>query len=130
MPPTATDFQADIRQGKFDVAWGNHGAFGVDDPFNTIDRGGWVSTSTEFLGGWQPNKDVDRLYAEQDRALDPSKRRQLLYEVQRATLGYRIRMIATAPVSPTGHWPEVKDRPLPTTVTSNSWRLERVWLDR
>ena len=117
------------------IAWGNHGAAGIDDPQRLTEDGGWVSTSFWYQGGFDPNPAIDALYAEQDTLLDGAARLQTIQELQREVLKHHVRIIGHLPKSPGAHHPEIMDRPgggdTPgTTNGTNNWMYDRMWINK
>ncbi len=133
-----------IFQGDWEgIAWGNHGAAGLDDPQSLTEDGGWISTSFWYgapgsfipWSGFEPNPTIDSLYAEQDAVVgNIDARRDLIHSLQREVLRHHVRIISHLPKSPGAHHPEIMDRPasgdvLGTTNRTNNWMYDRMWLD-
>lgn len=131
VPPTAQEFiVVRLRSNQFQMAYGNSGTYGVDEPFTTVLQGGQVTGYPDFVGQWPDPTEVNRLYALQESTLDPAKRREVVYDLQRAVLNNRIRLANTSLVGLYAAWPHVKDVPPAKAVQSDNWRLERVWVSK
>ena len=133
-----------IFQGDWEgIAWGNHGAAGLDDPQSLTEDGGWISTSFWYgapgsfipWSGFEPNPTIDSLYAEQDAVVgNDEARRELIHSLQREVLRHHNRIISHLPRSPGAHHPFIMDRPASgdvpgTTNRTNNWMYDRMWLD-
>ena len=140
----ATFWTQHIFSGDWEgIAWGNHGGAGLDDPQGMTEDGGWVSTGFWYGGkgspipwnGYDPNPRIDALYAEQDTIVgDDAKRRDLIHSLQREVLRHHIRIIGHLAKLPGARHPEIMDRPaggdVPgTTLGTNNWLYDRMWLD-
>ena len=133
-----------IFQGDWEgIAWGNHGAAGLDDPQSLTEDGGWISTSFWYgapgsfipWSGFDPNPTIDSLYAEQDAVVgNDEARRELIHSLQREVLRHHNRIISHLSKSPGAHHPHIMDRPaggdvVGTTNRTNNWMYDRMWLD-
>jgi len=121
----ATELIARLDQGAYDVVTGK--LLSGYDP---------VLTQVYFKSGEYNNRSkysnprIDQIYDELDRTLDPEKRRDMMWEVERA-------LLTDLPVLPTGcfikkfmvHYPHVKNMRYNNTSYSNIVRLEDVWMD-
>ena len=76
------------------------------------------------------NPDVEKLLFEQSKEFDVTKRRQLVWEIERKLAADVTRPIISHNVRGTCWHPHVKGVVLHTNSNYNNWRLEDVWLDR
>jgi ABC-type transport system substrate-binding protein len=122
----------DVINGRFSVYFTVHSGMGLDEPSATL--GNWLTTSSQgpHVGGWDYTEPglaaIQDLFEKQEITLDPVKRRDIIWDLQRAILDWRGRIV-TSMSEGFGAWrPEVKNPPLAKTAFSNVFLYERVWL--
>jgi peptide/nickel transport system substrate-binding protein len=131
---SSAEFSRDIIQGRFTVSFSAHTGYGIDEPSVTLS--GWLQSGTTgpHVAGWDYQEPglarIQQLFAEQEVTLDPVKRREVIWDLQRAILDWRGRIVTSNAEGFGAWWPEVKDIPLALTAFSNVWQYERVWLAR
>jgi peptide/nickel transport system substrate-binding protein len=132
---TSPTVGTDTVQGRWAVNMFVYG-WGLDDPsgqvLNWLTQG--VSTVYPVLQGFGADdpdiQKIERLFAEQDRTLDPTKRRELTLEMERTILDWRGSVIITGGSATGAYWPDIKNPPDAQHNQPNSYRLDRVWLAR
>jgi hypothetical protein len=131
---TTADYSGDIAAGKFTVNFSSHTGYNIDDPSGSM--GGWLSTSVTGpqVGGWSHTADpglakIVELFDLQEVTLDQVKRREIIWDLQRAVLDWRGKIITSDAVGFGAYWPEIKNTPNTQTHGNNdSFRLHKVWL--
>jgi len=120
-----------LRGGTFQMMFGAFTGYSLDDPaFETV-QGGWLSTTPTYLGrGFPPNAEIDRLFNEQAVALDPAKRRDLNWQLQRAILNSGVAIVTSDAVGFGAAAPDLRNLPDAVAAQGNTFDLERVWIDR
>jgi peptide/nickel transport system substrate-binding protein len=132
--PAGPSFGTDISQGRFTVSYSAHSGYGIDEP--SVSLHGWLTSGSTppQVGGWpaeDPNqRKLDQLFSEQDTILDAVKRREVIWDMQRTLLDWRIRPVTMNSEGGGAYWPDVKNPPDAKTAFSNVWRLDRVWLTK
>jgi peptide/nickel transport system substrate-binding protein len=127
-PPGSTD----VSQGRFTVYWANHVGYLIQDP--SLSFSPWLSSNLNIRGAGWPSDDpfqakIDQIFAEQESTVDPTKRRELVYEFQRTLLDWRARVIVTGTWGYSAYWPEVRGGTESITIHQpNVYRLHRLWL--
>ena len=79
----------------------------------------------DLLKAWEPDDAQTR-----QLAILTQKRRQLVWELQRAALDAPMRFWTGLTVSAVGAWPQVKNLPDQQSVFSNTFLQHRVWLEQ
>jgi peptide/nickel transport system substrate-binding protein len=131
--PTAAPFDADIRGGRFTVAFpGSHSGYGVDEPSATLTQWLRIGSLNPQILGW-PETDpffikIGQLFEEQETTLDFQKRRAIVWDIQRAILDWRIRIVTSNAEGFGAYWPEVRNPPDMKQAFTNGFRLDKVWL--
>lgn len=123
--PSASNFLL-YQQGAYDVTW--HVGFTYDDPSDFVPKYALTNGSQNY-GKWQ-RPQIDALYDQQDKELDPAKRKQIVYQFQRALLDEAVVWPLASSPSVYGTHAEVFGYVTPGFGTSAAFRLERVWLER
>jgi peptide/nickel transport system substrate-binding protein len=117
------------RVFKKDYAVGiNQTGSGVDDP----DQHFWENYGCGSLRNYTAycNPALETLFAQQSSELDPEKRRQLVWEIDRKLQEDIARPIIAHNKS-AGCWhPHVKGLTLMVNSIYNGWRFEDIWLDK
>jgi peptide/nickel transport system substrate-binding protein len=103
-------------------------AVSVDDPdANLIEN---YTCASERNYTKYCDAEVDKLIFAQSKELDPAKRKQLVWEVERKLAVDVVRPMIFHNVRGTCWHPHVKGFVLHTNSSYNNWRLEDVWLDK
>lgn len=126
--PSSQAFLQDLRNNNFSVYFSGFQAFGVDDPELTLEQ--VYSASTRHYGGFPPDQRFDPLFLAQDRELDVQKRKPIIQDLQRAMIEGRQQIILYNGGSATVSQPYVRDWPAANVNFNNTFRLDRMWLDR
>lgn len=118
---------ARVSSGNFD-GWRQAAAVNFDDPSQSITPFMATGAGRNYTNFSIP--DLDRLLDEQDRTLDFAKRRDLMWQIQRAILDDA----STIPIhygeTLFGWPPYVKNHPKWVFIFGPQWRYDTVWLDR
>ena len=114
---------------QFDVSGPETAAFTGDEPADYL--GPFVlSTGGQNYSKWS-NAELDRLFAEQDRAVDASARRQLLAQLQTLVLDDRVILPGVWRRTFVGRMGWVRNFPPNLIAVHSPWfRWEQVWLER
>lgn len=116
-----------LIEGTFDVA---NTAIGpsIDDPADQY--AAYMASNGTLNYGKYANPRVDQLLEQQEGALDPAKRRALVWELQRVQLEDAAVMPFWWLVSVRGTRPEVVNYKVANLSVTSSFRVEEVWLER
>jgi ABC-type transport system substrate-binding protein len=118
---------ARVSSGNFD-GWRQAAAVNFDDPSQSITPFMATGAGRNYTNFSIP--DLDRLLDEQDRTLDFAKRRDLMWQLQRAILDDA----STIPIhygeTLFGWPPYVKNHPKWVFSFGPQWRYDTVWLDK
>ncbi|MEE9285303.1 MAG: ABC transporter substrate-binding protein [Dehalococcoidia bacterium] len=129
-PVTATEYVIELIFGRFEIGFHNYGGFGVDEPYSTYEVFGGLLGAPPVADGFGRPENIVALFNEQDLELDVAKRREIIYDLQRASMDLRIRLFSLAPLGHGANRPEVKNRPFASAATQNVFTYDRVWLER
>ena len=127
--PNSGILQQKKREGNFTVIFDAFTGYSLDDPSWATVRGRWTSVNPDTLGMGFDTSEIDALYNAQEAELDPIKRRDLIWDLQRAMLRNTMGIVTNDAVGVGGAWPEVRDVPNALAAQGNTFDLERVWLD-
>ncbi len=75
------------------------------------------------------NKDLEKLFDKQSSEVDPAKRKQLVWEIDKKLQEDVARPIISHTRRATCWWPRVKGVTLMTNSSYNGWRFEDTWLE-
>ena len=125
-------YYGDLFQGKFELAFMPYNGFGADEPYVTTDflRSTSGSNYPILARKWDPNLEIDRLLILQEQTLDFVKRKEIIWDLQRAMLDHPSVIIVFANDSHSAARPEVKNPPPATSSFANYFQMERLWLDQ
>jgi peptide/nickel transport system substrate-binding protein len=103
-------------------------ASGVDEP----DQNFYENYACGAEGNYDGycNSELDRLIDRQSMELDPDKRAQLVWEIDRTLQQDGARPIIFYPRGATCLHPYVKGLTIMVNSSFNGWRMEDVWLDK
>jgi len=123
----AADRRQALSSGDFDISL-TGGGRSFDDAADQIT--GYSLTGGSFNYGKHTNATIDRLLAEQERELDPTRRQAIILDLQRELLDFAVFVpVHTFPIAFAAR-DFVKGFNLTRAyVVSNAHRLDRVWLD-
>ena len=103
-------------------------ATGVDDPDAQLYENYACGSQRNYTG--YCNRDLEKLFARQSAEPDQSKRKQLVWDIDR-----RLQEDAARPII--YHWraatcwhPQVRGQVVMVNASANGWRFEDVWLDK
>jgi ABC-type transport system substrate-binding protein len=131
----------DVQEGRFQLMWGSGMTFDPDEPFSAFSSD-LIGSGVVGLGNADPTRlgwpaehpglvKVRRLFDEQDKTLDVVKRRELIWELQRAILNSGYYVVLMDPVGWSAYWPEVRgtnDMYGCCGIAPFGWVTEQVWL--
>ena len=100
----------------------------VDDPDTQFYENYSCCSSRNYTGYCNP--EVEALIDKQSAESDPTKRKELVWQVERKLIEDAVRPIIFFMRQATCWQPEVKGLTLMDNSIFNSWRMEDVWLDR
>jgi len=118
----------DRRNGNFDAAQFFPHSVGFDPSVSLR----WYQSGSSQLGlhNFQVPK-LDALYAAQDGATDPAKRKELVFEMQRLILAEPHQFIIGGYHSASGLYREwVRDMPIPVVSLTTVYWFDKVWIDQ
>ncbi len=101
---------------------------GVDDPDVTMVEG--YSCNSERNYTKYCNKDVEALIEKQSQEIDPKRRLELVWTIEKILIEDAARPIIFHGFAGTCWHPHVKNQVLHENSIYNNWRLEDVWLDK
>jgi peptide/nickel transport system substrate-binding protein len=101
---------------------------GLDDPDQMFYENYSCRSDRNYTG--YCSKEVDQLIDRQSVEPDVAKRRELVWQIERALAEDAGRPIIFHPRSVTCSYPEVKGFTVGVNSPYNEWRMEDVWLDR
>jgi peptide/nickel transport system substrate-binding protein len=101
---------------------------GADDPDPTFYQNYVCGTPRNYPG--YCNKELDKKVEQQSMELDPAKRRQLVWEIDRTLQEELARPIIYHRRAATCWQPWVKGLTMMVNSQYNAWRMEDVWMDR
>ncbi|HEV8094683.1 MAG TPA: ABC transporter substrate-binding protein [Burkholderiales bacterium] len=101
---------------------------GIDDPDVTLVEGYACKSERNYTNYCNPR--VEKLLAEQSQEADPSKRQQLVWQIEKILAEDAARPIILHTVAATCWHPHVKGHVLQQNSIYNNWRFEDVWLDK
>ena len=101
---------------------------GVDDPDVNLVEGYSCKSERNYTNYCNPR--VEKLLAEQSQEADPSKREQLVWQIEKILAEDTARPIILHTVAATCWHPHVKGHVLQQNSIYNNWRFENVWLDK
>jgi peptide/nickel transport system substrate-binding protein len=123
----STLYYGRVARGDYAVVLNLTGS-GVDDPDVTLVEGykcGSERNYTKYC-----NKDVDNLIEKQSAEIDPKKRQELVWAIERVLIEDAARPIIYHGFAGTCWHPHVKNHVLHANSIYNNWRLDSVWLDK
>lgn len=100
---------------------------GVDNPDANFVENFYCKSERNFTNYCNP--DVDKLIGEQSRETDLTKRRQIVWEIERKLVEDAARPVLYHSRSGTCWYPKVKNLIRHNNSIYNQWRFEDVWLD-
>ena len=115
-----------LMRKDFTVAMSLSGS-AVDDPDTQFYENYSCRSSRNYTGC---NRELDALIERQSAEVDPAKRKELVWQVERKLIDDAVRPIIFFMRQGTCWQPEVKGLTLMDNSIFNSWRMEDVWLDR
>jgi ABC-type transport system substrate-binding protein len=126
----------DVVDGRYSVYFAAHTGHGIDDPQATL--GNWLRRPVNTIldaAGWPLDEPglvkINQLFDQQDQTLDPVRRQELVWDLQRAILDWRGRILTSNAVGFGAYWPEVKNPPVAVTHNdANVFRADKLWLAR
>jgi len=115
------------RGGDYDINSGQYPGY-YDDPASNVTSLVASDGAANFAKWNVP--DIDQLLKDQDAALDPTKRKALLRQLQMRIIdeAYLITLFWTRNQMAWQSW--VKNQPHWTTTLGPQWRFEQTWLDK
>ena len=127
--PSGGDQTAREIAGDFDIAL-NSRSFYQDDPFNLVEP--YVASSGGRNYQKWVNPRIDALLDEQDRALDPARRRQLIQDLEREVFDWAVIIPAAMNqgVAVTREYVKNVTPRAATWIPAFYFRMEAVWLDK
>jgi peptide/nickel transport system substrate-binding protein len=123
----STLYYGRVARGDYAVVLNLTGS-GVDDPDVTLVEG--YSCGSERNYTKYCNKDVEALIEKQSQELDPKKRQELVWEIEKILIEDAARPIIYHGFAGTCWHPHVKNQVLHENAIYNNWRLENIWLDK
>ena len=115
-----------LMRKDFTVAMSLSGS-AVDDPDNQFYENYSCRSSRNYTGC---NREVDALIDRQSAESDPTKRKELVWQIERKLIEDAVRPIIFFMRQGTCWQPAVKGLTLMENSIFNSWRMEEVWLDK
>ena len=132
--PIKNSFRGDasVSQGKFDVFVT---AMGIS-PMVAFALNPWTRAYSRgpTQGGWLADDPIsikiERLMVEQDTIFDVAKRKEVLFELQRLILDWRIFPLTYTRQGGGAAWPQIRNAPDAVTASWSvrPYRLDRIWL--
>ncbi|MFM9942950.1 MAG: ABC transporter substrate-binding protein [Hyphomicrobiaceae bacterium] len=101
---------------------------GVDDPDANFVENYYCKSERNFTNYCNP--DVDRLIGEQSKEPDQTKRRQIVWEIEKRLVEDAARPVLFHSKNGTCWFPQVKGITRHNNSIYNQWRFEDVWLDK
>ena len=101
---------------------------GVDDPDQMFFEN-YVCGALRNYGGYC-NPELDKLVNQQSMEVNPPKRKQIVWQIERILAEAGVRPVIYYPAGASCWEPWVKDLTLMTNSIYNGWRMEDVWLDK
>lgn len=126
-PIDTTVWYTKIQRKDYSVGM-NLTGLGVDDP-DTNFYENFHSTSDRNYTAYK-NPEVDAMIEKQSAELDPAKRKQLVWEVEKKLIEDGARPVINQNVANTCWTPQLKGLVLQVNSIYNGWRFEDIWLDR
>ena len=100
----------------------------LDDPDQMFYENYYCGSDRNYTG--YCNKDVDKLIDQQSAEPEPAKRKQIVWQIERALVEDGGRPIIFHPRQVTCTYPYVKGITVGVNSPYNQWRMEDAWLDR
>lgn len=113
--------------GKYQIALNLSGS-GVDDPDAVLKANYLCGAQNNYTN--YCNKEVDELLHAQSREIDPVKRKEMVWEIERMLANDGARPIITQYSRATCWQPHLKGYVRKVDSIYNDWRFEQVWLDQ
>jgi peptide/nickel transport system substrate-binding protein len=101
---------------------------GVDDPDQMFYENYVCGALRNYSGYCNP--ELDKLVDQQSMEADPGKRKQIVWQIERALAEAGVRPVLYYPAGASCWEPWVKGLTLMTNSIYNGWRMEDVWLDK
>src|SRR4029077_203628 len=101
---------------------------GVDDPDQMFYENYVCGALRNYAGYCNP--ELDKLVNQQSIEVNPEKRKQLVWQIERVLAEAGVRSVLFYPAAASCWRPWVKDLTLMTNSIYNGWRMEDVWLDK
>jgi peptide/nickel transport system substrate-binding protein len=115
-------------KGDYDIWLPSTGTIQVDDPLDILCN--WFCSEGPWNYANWTNAELDALFIQQDRELDPGKRATLIDQIQRMILDLRWNVGIVWRQAYVGHQPWVKNFPLQLNFQfQQKFRHEQVWID-
>jgi peptide/nickel transport system substrate-binding protein len=120
-------WHAKVARNDYSIGLNLTGA-GVDDPDAGLVENYTCNSERNYTK--YCNKDVEKLIFDQSKEIDPAKRKEMVYEIQRQLIKDVARPIISYGRLATCMQPTVKGLVLHSNSIYNGWRFEDVWLDK
>jgi peptide/nickel transport system substrate-binding protein len=101
---------------------------GVDDPDQMFYENFYTGAARNYSGYSDP--EFDKLVDKQSTEVDPEKRKQVVWQIERKLADAAVRPVLFYPVGASCKQPYVKGLTIMVNSIYNGWRMEDVWLDK
>jgi peptide/nickel transport system substrate-binding protein len=101
---------------------------GVDDPDQMFYENFYTGAARNYSGYSDP--EFDKLVDKQSTEVDPEKRKQIVWQIERKLADAAVRPVLFYPVGASCKQPHVKGLTIMVNSIYNGWRMEDVWLDK
>ena len=123
----STLYYGRVARGDYAVVLNLTGS-GVDDPDVTMVEGYTCGSERNYTK--YCNKDVEALIEKQSQEVDPKRRQELVWAIEKVLIDDAARPIIFHGFAGTCWHPHVKNQVLHENSIYNNWRLDDVWLDK
>ena len=123
----STLYYGRVARGDYAVVLNLTGS-GVDDPDVTMVEGYTCNSERNYTK--YCNKDVEALIEKQSQEIDPKRRLELVWAIEKILIEDAARPIIFHGFAGTCWHPYVKNQVLHENSIYNNWRLDDVWLDK
>ena len=101
---------------------------GVDDPDQMFYENFYTGAARNYAGYSDP--EFDKLVDLQSLEVNPEKRKQIVWQIERKLADAAVRPVLFYPVGASCWQPYVKGLTIMVNSIYNGWRMEDVWLDK